>query len=110
MKYLILLILLSTSIVFGATKSLQGDNWKSSNLSKTWTPSGTAGSLVTAQSVSGDMTAVVSGDLTNFQIRSGGVSLTADVAGILPVANGGTGLSTYTGPTVQRFTSGSGVS
>jgi hypothetical protein len=37
------------------------------------------------------------------------VSLTAGVTGTLPIANGGTGLTTWTAPTIQNFTTGSGT-
>lgn len=71
MKKLLIFILLTLSILsLAATKYLQGDSIKSANLSKTYTFSGTQGSLITAQSVSGDMTAVASGDLTNFQLTT----------------------------------------
>lgn len=68
-NFIFLLTLLISISTFGAGKVLQGDTWKNSALTKTWTPSATAGTLVTAQSVSGDMTSVVSGDLTNFQLK-----------------------------------------
>jgi hypothetical protein len=111
MKNLIfILVLLTSFLALGATKSLQGDNWKSSNLSKTWTPSATAGSLVTAQSVSGDMTAVVSGDLTNVQLKNSGVTASSDYTSVTVNSKGlVTAAVSYKAPTTQILTAVSGT-
>lgn len=88
MKHLLFIttFLLSTLGFAAGTKTLQGDTWKSANLTKTWTPPSTTQTLVGTTSTDTLTNKTISGASNTIT----GLSLTTAVTGTLPIANGGT--------------------
>lgn len=83
-------LMLITQNSYAATKALQGDTWKSNNLSKTYTPPSITDTLAGLADIQTFTNKVINGSsntLTN-------VSLTTAVTGTLPIGNGGTGQTT----------------
>jgi len=75
-----------------ASKSLQGDNWKSSDLTKTFLPPSTSTTLLgtdTSQSVTNKIISGSNNTISN-------IALSTDVTGVLSISKGGTGQTTQT--------------
>lgn len=92
MKYILILIWFLFVEVAGAQVTLVGDQIKSSNKTKTWTPPSATDTLVGRSSTDTLTNKTINGSLNTIT----NVDLTAAVTGVLPVANGGTGRSSLT--------------
>lgn len=96
----IILILQTSLAVAGNSRVVVADEFKNSDLTKTWMPPATSTTLIgtdtndilTNKSIDG-----LTNTLTNIPgsaITNSSIDLTTKVTGVLPVANGGTGYST----------------
>lgn len=96
----------------GNNRIVVADEFKNSDLTKTWMPPATSTTLIgtdtsdvlTNKSISGATNTLT--DIPGGSINNASIDLTTKVTGILPVANGGTGLSTgysFTSPLVDTL-------